>query len=246
MKISFSNEFARTMLKMLLLIAMVLCFLTFATGAYGLYYGQDAEVLGINLENGFQLLDVDQERNIPTWFSSSVLLLCSALLAAISSSVKTRGDPYTPYWGIMSIIFVLLSVDEHIGIHETTIRPLRSLLDTGGLLYSAWVIPAGAFVVIFGLAYMRFVFKLPVKIQRLFIAAGALYVLGSLGMEMPGGLIEELHDTPGASSPRNLPYLTLATIEEFFEMTGAIIFLYALMRYITSIDDTDAWDKGIT
>ena len=234
MNISFSNEFARTILKILLLIAMALCFLTFVTNGYSLFYGQDAEVLGLNLNNWIYLVDIDEERNIPTWFTSSVLLLCAVLLAAITSSVKTRGDPYTLHWGIMSIIFVLLSVDENIAIHEWMIGPLRSLLDTGGLLYFAWVIPAGAFVVIFGLAYMRFVFNLPVKFQRLFIAAGALYVLGSLGMEMPGGLIVELHHT------RNLPYLTLVTIEEFFEMTGAIIFLYALMLYISSIKDTDA------
>jgi len=235
MNISVSKEFARTILKILLLIATVLCLFTFVTKSYGLFKGQDAEVLGLNLEKGIPVLDVDREANIPTWFSSSVLLLCSALLAAITSSVKTRGDHYTPYWGIMSVIFVLLSVDETIGVHERWIEPLQASLDTHGLLYYAWVIPGGAFVVIFLLAYMRFVFNLPVKIQRLFIAAGGLYVLGSLGMEMAGGLIiEELGDV------RNLPYLTLTTIEEFLEMTGAIIFLYALMQYTSSSKDNDA------
>ncbi len=234
MNISFSKEFASTILRFLLLIAIILCLISLITNGYSLYNGQDAEVLGLNLEKVIPLLNVDAEKNIPTWFSSCVLLLCSALLVAITYSVRTRGCPYTPHWGIMAMIFVLLAVDEQISIHERWVKPVRSFLDTGGLLYYAWVIPVGAFVVVFGLAYIRFVFNLPVKIQRLFIASGVLYVLGSLGMEMPGGLIAELH------GEQNLPFLMLSTIEEFLEMAGAIIFLYALMRYTSSFKDTGA------
>jgi len=78
-------------------------------------------------------------------------------------------------------------------------------------------------------------FNLAVKTQRLFIAAGTLYVLGSLGVEMSEGLIAE-----SLGGRRNLPYITLATVEEFLEMSGAIIFLYALMEHISSFKETDA------
>jgi hypothetical protein len=225
MEIRFSKKFARTTLKILLLIALILCSTSFASDVYSLLNDQDVEVLGANLGDDIALLAVDAEANIPAWFSSSILLLCSVLLGVITYTVKRAGDRYSLYWGVLSIVFVLMSLDEQVSIHERLVEPLRSLLDTGGLLYFAWVIPGGAFVIIFGLVYTRFLFNLPVTIRRLFVAAGALYVSGSLGLEMIGGLVSDLR------GQGNLLYIALVTVEDFLEMSGAIIFLYALARY---------------
>jgi hypothetical protein len=236
MKTSFSNKFARRTLGILFLIATILCFSSFSSQLYYLFsYDHSVEFLGANLGDGINILHVNEEQSIPTWFSVSMLLLCSALLAQITSRVKRSGDLYTTHWGILSITFALLSLDEIIMIHERTTVAIRYLWATSGLLYYAWVIPAGALVIIFGLAYSRFLFNLPVKTQRLFIAAGTLYVLGSLGMEMPEGLLAE-----SLGGRRTLPYITLATVEDFLEMCGAIIFLYALMEHISSFKETDA------
>jgi hypothetical protein len=222
MEIRFSKKFARTTLKILLLIALILCSTSFASDVYFLLNDQD---VGANLVDGIDFLDVDAEGNIPAWFSSSILLLCSVLLGVITHAVKRAGDRYSLFWGILSIVFVLMSLDETASFHERLIYPLRSLLDTGGLLYFAWVIPGGAFVVIFGLVYVRFLFNLPVTIRRLFIAAGALYVSGSVGLEMIGGLVSDLR------GEGNLLYIALFTVEDLLEMSGATIFLYALVRY---------------
>jgi hypothetical protein len=225
MEVRFSKGFARTTLKILLLIALLLCSISFASQAYALVNDSDMEVLGVNLANDLYLLDVDAEASVPTWFSSSILLLCSMLLGLITYTAKRAGDRYSLYWGVLSIVFVLMSLDEQVSIHERFIEPLRSLLDTGGILYFASVLPGIVFVVIFGLVYRRFLFNLPVTIRRLFVGAGALYVLGSIGMEMVGGFVADLR------GEHNLPYITLTTVEEFLEMFGAIVFLYALIRY---------------
>jgi hypothetical protein len=57
--------------------------------------------------------------------------------------------------------------------------------------------------------------------------AGSLYVVGALGMEMLGGKVADLHDSS------TLTYAAIVTTEEFFEMLGSAIFLYALMVYTT-------------
>jgi hypothetical protein len=232
MEIRFSIKFARTTLKILLLIALILCSASFASEVYALFNGQHVEVLGANLGDGINFFDVNKEANIPNWFSSSILLLCSILLGVITSNARRAGDRYSLYWGILSIVLVLMSVDEAAAsLHNKLGGPLQSVLDTGGLFYYNWVILGGGVVVIFGLVYMRFVLDLPVTIRRLFVAAGALYVAGSLGLEMITGLVSDLR------GDENLPYIALLTVEELLEMSGATIFLHALIRYITCLQE---------
>jgi hypothetical protein len=232
---SISKKFARRSLAILMLVAVILCLASIVSKAFILFHGKDIPVmvLGQNVGNDIKFLDVNANPTPAAWFSSTLLLLCSGLLAVITSTRKRVGDPHTTYWGALSIIFVLFSLDDGAEIHDLFIEPLRSLLNTGGLFYFAWVIPGGAFVAIFVLAYTRFLFHLPVKFRRLFIAAGALYVLGALGMEMLGGLQVDLH------GEENLPYLATTTVEEFLEMTGAILFLYGLMEYIRHSEEPD-------
>jgi hypothetical protein len=233
MEVRFSEGFATMILKVLLPIALILCSTSFTTQVYILFNDQDIEMLGFNLANDIPSLNVNAEASVPTWFSSSILLLCSALLGAITYTVRRAGDRYSLYWGILSIVFVILSLDEAASIHEKFIAPFRALLDTGGLLHFAWVIPGGTFAVIFGLVYMRFLFNLPMPIRHLFLAAGALYVSGSVGLEMIGGLVSDLH------GEENLLYVTMVTVEESLEMFGAIIFFYALIRYTGSFKKID-------
>jgi hypothetical protein len=54
----------------------------------------------------------------------------------------------------------------------------------GGAIAFFWVVPGTAFVFIVLLAYLRFLAHLPQTTRRLFLLAGALFVLGSLGLEM--------------------------------------------------------------
>lgn len=234
MKLSFSEAFSRAAYKGMMLAALLLCLvsLTLDTLEY-LVLGQGVplEVLGYKLDVDIDKLDVDREASIPAWFSASVLLICSVLLAAITSARKRTGDQYVPHWGGLSIIFALLSLDESISIHELFNEPVRVLWDLGGPLHFAWVVPGGAFVVILVLAYGRFVFHLPAKSRRLVIAAGALYLSGALGLEMVGGNWTDFFGM------QNWGYQVIATVEELLEMSGAILFLYTLMQYLPHLEN---------
>jgi len=175
------------------------------------------------------IVRVNQEMNITTWFSASVLLLNSVLLASISSTKKALGDKYAAHWWGLSAIFLTLSLDEAVGIHDRVNYLLSPMTGTSGIFTHFWVIPWSVFVLLFLLAYLKFFFALPTRIKWLFLGAGGLYVGGALGMEM---ILGYMASEGVAERWVRLEVLT----EEFLEMTGAIVFLYALMGYCEDSD----------
>jgi hypothetical protein len=185
------------------------------------------------------LLDLDSERSISTWFSSSTLLFCSVLLTVIASHHGQEDTRYGRRWKILAVIFLFMSLDEATSLHGMMSR-LLSALDVGGFLYYAWVIPGTAFVLVFALSYRKFFLDLPSKSRRLFAIAGILYIGGALGMEMISGYQADLY---GRATPI---FVVMTTIEETSEMLGASIFAYALMSYAASLKGSAGpEDKGI-
>lgn len=172
-----------------------------------------------------KLLNVDLEANLPTYFSALVLLGDAILLAFIAYGSKALGEQFL-HWIGLSAIFVFISLDEMIQIHEQLRAPMEALFNTSGLLYFAWFIPYLALVVIIGIAYFKFMMRLPKKILKLFILAGVVFIFGAVGMEMLGGMHAEVH------REKNLTYALMYSFEEFLEMSGAAIFFYALISYI--------------
>lgn len=125
------------------------------------------------------LFNLDREGNIPTLYAAVTTLLCSGLLAVIATARKRQEKRDYLYWAGLAIIFLFLAVDDGATIHENIIRPLRDALHTSGVLYYAWVIPYGIFVIALGLVYLRFLFSLAVRFRYLIFFAGMLYVGGA-------------------------------------------------------------------
>ena len=179
-------------------------------------------------ETFVRLFDVNREGTIPTYYSSFALLLCSILLGTIAFSKKGPSARYSLHWSALSVIFLLLSFDEMVAIHESTNGPLRSALNASGFLYFTWVIPGIAFVLIFVLVYLRFLFNLPAKTRWLFLVAGTVFIGGAIGMELVGARRADLYGY------NNMIYVMITTIEESLEMMGVVVFIYALMSYMAS------------
>jgi hypothetical protein len=57
--------------------------------------------------------------------------------------------------------------------------------------------------------------------------AAVLYIGGAVGFELVGGYYAELH------GEKNLTFNLIATVEETLEMTGIVLFNYALLRYMS-------------
>jgi hypothetical protein len=99
------------------------------------------------------------------------------------------------HWVVLAGIFLCLSVDEAIQFHEKLNAPIRSMLNLGGFLYYASVIPGALFLVVLAVAYSRFIFDLPAKVRLLIVVAATLYIAGVIGMELIDGYVANLMGT---------------------------------------------------
>lgn len=179
-----------------------------------------------------RIINVDNDLSLPSWFSAVLLLFSSALLAVIAYAKKSETSPrYGHRWTALAIIFLFLCCDEMIRIHERVANVLvKPALDAlgivpGGVLSNPWVLVYGPLVIVFALAYLGFWLDLPSRVKWLFFAAGGLYVGGALGVELA---------TAWYNSADNDFGIFLTThLEELMEMLGAVVFIYALMTYMT-------------
>ena len=146
----------------------------------------------------------------------------------LGAVARAREDRWWRHWVGLCLIFVALAIDEAASIHELTIEPMRDLFGASGILYWAWVIPGGIFVIMVAAIYLRFILQLPDRTRRLFIISAVTFVGGALGMEMIGAAWFDVHGR------RNLGYSFFWTVEETLEMCGVLIFIYALLNYLSN------------
>lgn len=170
--------------------------------------------------------DVDQEKNLPTFYSALALLIASFLLLVISEMHKAHKRKRLQWIGL-SLVFAFLSVDELTVIHEQLWSPMKNLFNTSGLLYAAWFIPYVALLLILFIIYAKFIFSLPKRVMQLSIISGIVFVLGAVVFEAISGYYDELY------GQENLAYCFWYSLEELFEMCGVAIFIYALLLYMS-------------
>lgn len=182
----------------------------------------------VHTERLFPLFDLDDEYNVPTFFSVTLLLMAGSLLAAIALLTGTRPISDLSKWLILSLGFFCMAYDEAFLVHERLIHPVRSLLGNSslGIFYYAWVIPGAALVFLLALFYLKFLLRLPAKTRFRFVLAAGLYLGGCIGFEFIGGWYAE------SNGVQSLTYNLITTAEESLEMTGLIVFIRALLIYL--------------
>lgn len=178
------------------------------------------------------LVLMDAENNIPTIFTSLVILLCSLVLFLIGFLYKKNDWKFHHHWTGLGIIFLFIGLDEILVIHELIIIPLREKYNATGVFYFTWVVPALALVPLFLLFYYKFLRNLPKETARLFLISGSIYVLGGLGLEMVGAYI--YYGNRGLEDPKTLIYVIITTLEESLEMLGMALFLFALLSFLAN------------
>lgn len=183
-----------------------------------------------------QWFSLSEEANVPTWWSSTLLLAGSLAAAAIAAVKKEAGKTrpeaarYRRHWIGLSLIFLYMSIDEAIQIHEW-LSETKVLRGWHGFLYFSWVVPVSVLVVIFAISYLRFLAHLPPKIRSRVALSGILYVGGALGVELILGKYADVHGTS------NLGYAMIDMVEESLEMIGASLFLVTLLDYLGSLGE---------
>jgi hypothetical protein len=179
-------------------------------------------------KNIIRWFDFNLESNVPTWFSLIILFFAALLFLVIYIHKKHTLTKGAHYWLTLCIIFIFLSVDESVGVHEEVAKIIRPSVsnDVSGFLYWAWVIPYGLFAISAAVYFMRFVLNLPVKTRNLFFLAGGLYVFGALILELPEGHFYKIYGLD------HIYNRILYFIEELCEMGGVTILIYALLDYM--------------
>ena len=181
------------------------------------------------------LFDLNQENNVPTWYSGIMLFTTAAALGVVAVAKSHARAPFARHWMVLAFIFVYMSLDELAHIHEkwgplleTSLGGLRDPQVMGGALRNLWVIPAFLVAAAVGLAYLRFLLHLPSRTRNLFVASGVAYVVATIGMEMVGASLSAAGGrfTPG--------FMVRATIEEVTEMASIAVFLCAVLEYAGS------------
>jgi hypothetical protein len=105
---------------------------------------------------------------------------------------------------------------------------LRVTGSTHGFIHHTWVLYGIPFGLIVAVSYLTFLLHLPRRTMHLFILAGITYVGGALIMEMINARYADLHGS------QNISYQMMTVAEEFLEMSGIVIFIYALLSYMAS------------
>lgn len=167
------------------------------------------------------------ENNFPSYFSA-LLLFFSALLLALIYKLADGADKYKKRWLLLSVVFLFLSLDEALKIHER-IEQVSRLVFTNkmnGFLFWTWIIPYVLLALIVAIFCFRMVIQLPKAIRNKFILSGSLYVFAAAGTESIEGHLMKIT----AEDPVVLMITT--TIQELLEMVSIIIFISALLDYL--------------
>jgi len=99
---------------------------------------------------------------------------------------------------------------------------------TDGYLYYPWVLSYGVAILILGLIYFKFFWRMEKKIFFAFMGAALLYLSGAIGLDILGGKESSLHGTT------TILYSVYYTLEESFEMFGVIYLISILLKLLSS------------
>lgn len=174
------------------------------------------------------LFDLNREDNLPSMWQAMMLLLASGLLAIIAIRKFQVRDRWRLAWGGLSLVFLILAIDENCSLHEQLMPPLQRWREVSPLFYHGWVVVGLVVAVSLAALFLPFVLSLPSVVRRRVILAGSFYIAGVLGMEMITGAYFTRVGTDNLLSAQ-----LLTNVEELFEMAGQAIFVVALLQYMT-------------
>ena len=180
----------------------------------------DGHVFGL-----LKRFDLSGEGNIPAAVSTGLLLLATSLLACAALAHHGGGSRDRFYWAGLALVFLFLSADEYLWIHEAMMMRLQARFDVSGYLLFVWVVPYGIVTAALGLLYTRFTLRLASPLRWLVVAAGAVYVTGAIGFEVLGA--PHFHQ----GSAQTPAFIAISTTEELLEMCGIILFCYAIAAH---------------
>lgn len=179
------------------------------------------------LTEAARLVDLDEEGNLPTYFSAALLAATAVGLAAAAALVAARGRRAWPL-AVPAGVAALLSVDELASLHEQ-LALLADLLGVDAGLRFSWVVPGAVVALAVGAVLLLVARELAPRTRWRLVVAGVVYLLGALVVEtVTGGMFRPAE--PGGLEPvQSTAYVLLNAVEEGLEMVGALLALRAVL-----------------
>ena len=179
-------------------------------------------------ETGFEeriyRFDLDTEASLPTWFSACLLLAAALSLLFIAVQVNRQQRRKAIPWFLLSVIFLVLSLDEVAMLHEWLSAYLSARMDNSGVFYFAWTLPALVVCVAGLICFVPFILSFKGLDRVILIASAVVFLSGAIGMEMLGGAEAQ------AAGIDTLHYRLFVTVEEGLEYAGVLLFLWFILR----------------
>lgn len=202
----------------LILIGAELIFVVINLGNYALGYPSQLLHLAFYL---------DKEANIPAWFSSMQLFLIAVVVVIAAFADDTESKPSHWFFSLIAFGFIFLSVDEAAFLHEQFSFRLTKLDWMPGISgdRGSWIVLYAAIGGVVVLANIRNIVACADRFRKEAMVAGlgaAVFLGGAVGAE-----IVSYEFTAREASDLN--YVIQVAIEEFLEMLGATVMLYAAL-----------------
>lgn len=171
------------------------------------------------------LLHLDREQNLPTFAAVALLAGCALLLELnrAGEAAERRAG-----WRLVSLVFGFLALDEFASLHERLDGMIGLIWPDGSAPHGLWILPYlvfGVLLAVYGLRWWR---RLDGRTRLVAMLAGLLYLGGAVGMEI-AGVVLALSGETVAGAGASLRADLLVTVEEMAELSGAALFLWALI-----------------
>lgn len=220
MKITVNSS---KLIKLLALIAIILIATHITIFGFQFYTG-----IPVKFEL-LRMFSLDMEANLPTLFSSAILFFSAFLFYLLSKVSQDKKSKDRLFWLGLSFIFIFLAFDESIKIHEVVSDLTDKFVHGSGYLNYPWVLPYAVLVLLVGLFYIRFFWRMERKVFWSFVGAAVMYVSGAIGFELLGANEVSLH------SPDTVLYSIYSTIEESLEIFGVIFLIKILLHLLGDV-----------
>ena len=179
------------------------------------------------------LLDLNEERNIPTWYASMQLFLAALLLGIVASRVIDPRRARTWLVALVPVVIGLMSMEEVATFHERVgelldvLLPAHSRAGTAVSQTGLWVAIIGIPAMVIIAIVLRLVLPvLPTRRGSVLLAIGlTLLLLGAVGIETLANLV----------APESFGAIVQVSVEEFLEFAGATLIVWGSLDMVLRV-----------
>ncbi|ODS32404.1 MAG: hypothetical protein SCARUB_02471 [Candidatus Scalindua rubra] len=208
----------------------------------------DGILIILHLWNGEQwsFINLGEEQNLTTWYSSIKLLMLGLLSFACRIMEDKQGDKryiqLSWWWFVIGSIFIWLSMDEVSTFHERIARSLMNLQFGSSIRETVlqgdrakdafiWVLFLSPLIIVVLYIFVRFFWKRfsIIKSSCIFSMLGCFLFLLSPALE---AVIYFLPPLAQWNDPLINKYFLITSIEESAELLGSSCFFIAFVNYI--------------